>query len=67
MSDLVVLIPGITGSALAIDGTEIWGMSGRAVMRGVATFGGSVKRLKLLPDIGSTLPLSQGKGNRRTT
>ncbi len=36
----VVLFPGITGSALAVDHdrNEVWGLSGRAIMNGVLSF-----------------------------
>ena len=56
-NDLVVVVPGILGSRLAdSDGKEIWGLSGSALLRGIRTFGGSVKRLTLPPDIGDDHP-----------
>lgn len=48
VDDLVVVVPGIMGSRLAdADGTEVWGPSGAALLEGIRTFGGSVKRLAL--------------------
>lgn len=62
MSDLVVLVPGIMGSALAIEGREVWGLSGRAIMRGVLSLGASVDRLKLPREFRSALPEGPGDG-----
>lgn len=45
--DLVVLLPGITGSVLQKDGKDIWAPSPSALLRGLASFGRSVKNLKL--------------------
>lgn len=47
MRDLVVLIPGIGGSVLTHDGTDIWAPTPGAVLRGVLTLGGSLRRLTL--------------------
>ncbi|MDQ0747912.1 hypothetical protein QF034_002143 [Streptomyces africanus] len=48
VDDLVVVVPGIMGSRLAdADGREVWGLSGRALLRGIRTFGGSVTALAL--------------------
>jgi pimeloyl-ACP methyl ester carboxylesterase len=52
ISDLVVVLPGITGSALAKDGHEVWGLSGSALLRGIRTLGESVSRLTLPTGIG---------------
>jgi pimeloyl-ACP methyl ester carboxylesterase len=48
--DLVVLLPGITGSVLERDGKEIWAPSAGAVLRGLLSFGRSVRRLELVDD-----------------
>ena len=48
--DLVVLLPGITGSVLERDGKEIWAPSPKAVLRGLLSFGRSVKNLELVDD-----------------
>lgn len=45
--DIVVLIPGITGSVLERRGREVWGLSGRSVFEGLRTFGGSIRSLAL--------------------
>jgi Lecithin:cholesterol acyltransferase len=52
ISDLVVVLPGITGSALAKDGHEVWGLSGSALLRGIRTLGRSVSQLTLPNGIG---------------
>ena len=43
MGDVVVLLPGILGSALARDGKEIWAPSPGAIGRALWTLGGSVR------------------------
>lgn len=50
LSDVVVLLPGILGSALRKDGHEVWNVSVAASARGLATLGGSVKGLTLDAD-----------------
>lgn len=45
--DVVVVIPGITGSVLEQNGKEVWGMSSRAVFEGVRTFGRSLRALAI--------------------
>ena len=45
--DVVVLIPGITGSVLEQNGREVWGMSSRAVFEGVRSFGRSIRSLAI--------------------
>jgi Lecithin:cholesterol acyltransferase len=50
-SDLVILLPGITGSVLANKkGKEVWAPSAGAVWRAVASFGGSIEGLELAGD-----------------
>ncbi|MFE3147807.1 hypothetical protein ACFXJ6_14205 [Streptomyces sp. NPDC059218] len=57
VDDLVVVVPGILGSRLAdADGHEVWGLSGRALLHGIRTFGRSVKGLALPPDLGDEHP-----------
>ncbi|MFB6818940.1 esterase/lipase family protein [Streptomyces sp. NPDC056347] len=57
VDDLVVVVPGILGSRLADgDGHEVWGLSGKALLRGIGTFGRSVKGLELGPDLGDAHP-----------
>lgn len=50
MNDLVVIIPGITGSALAdAQGREVWGLRLGTIARALAGLGGSLRSLTL-PD-----------------
>ncbi len=64
MPDVVVVVPGVTGSVLAQgeDTNEVWGLSGRAVMNGVLSLGRSVKSLQLPEGFGDTLPEKEGEG-----
>lgn len=49
--DLVILLPGITGSVLAnARGKEVWAPSAGAVWRAIASFGGSIEGLELAAD-----------------
>ncbi|MEU9566069.1 hypothetical protein AB0D16_29295 [Streptomyces sp. NPDC048161] len=57
VDDMVVVVPGILGSRLAdAEGREVWGLSGPALLRGIRTFGRSVKGLTLPPDLGDEHP-----------
>ncbi|MFF0817923.1 hypothetical protein ACFYVR_22570 [Rhodococcus sp. NPDC003318] len=47
MRDVVVLIPGITGSVLAKDGRELWAPTPGAALAAVLSLGGSIKKLQL--------------------
>ncbi|WP_199312400.1 lipase/acyltransferase domain-containing protein [Phormidium tenue] len=47
MRDLVVILPGITGSVLQKDGKDIWAVSGQAAWQALITGGGSFQQLKL--------------------
>jgi len=49
-SDIVVLVPGITGSVLERDGKEVWGTSAGAVLRGLVSGGRTVQDLRLADD-----------------
>lgn len=62
LSDLVIVVPGITGSALAIDSVPVWSLSGRAIMKGVVSLGSSVERLTLPKEVGSCFPENPGDG-----
>jgi hypothetical protein len=53
MRDLVVVIPGITGSVLRRDGRDLWDLSLSAVGRGLAAFTRTVGALRLPDDVGS--------------
>jgi pimeloyl-ACP methyl ester carboxylesterase len=50
MGDVVVLLPGILGSALARDGKEVWAPSPGAIGRALWTLGASVRSLALSTD-----------------
>ena len=46
--DVVILLPGITGSVLANEaGKEVWSPSGGVIWRAITSFGGSIKDLEL--------------------
>ena len=47
MDDVVVLLPGILGSVLQLDGKDVWAPSPRGIFQGVTSFGGGVKRLRI--------------------
>ncbi len=50
MRDIVVIIPGITGSVLQKDGKDIWGLSRQSLWQALSSFGDSFKQLKLNGD-----------------
>jgi hypothetical protein len=56
MPDLIVVIPGITGSVLATDDGDVWALSGRAIATGLLPPGRSLRRLKLREGIGDEEP-----------
>ncbi|SET39266.1 lipase/acyltransferase domain-containing protein [Geodermatophilus poikilotrophus] len=45
--DMVVLLPGITGSVLRKDGNDVWAISGQAAWRWLRTLGGSLQQLRV--------------------
>jgi pimeloyl-ACP methyl ester carboxylesterase len=47
MHDLIVLLPGLTGSVLQKNGRDIWGLSGGALWSALASLGGSLQSLRL--------------------
>ncbi len=47
LRDLVVMLPGITGSVLQKDGRDVWNISGGAVWNLFSSFGSSLKSLTL--------------------
>ena len=49
-ADVVVLIPGITGSALERNGREVWGTSLDALLRGLFSGGQTIQDLRLEDD-----------------
>ncbi len=50
VADVIVLIPGITGSVLAKDGKDVWALSAGALGRGLRTIGRNIKDLRLHGD-----------------
>jgi pimeloyl-ACP methyl ester carboxylesterase len=50
VTDVIVLLPGITGSVLAKDGKDVWALSGGAAMKSLLSLGGSIKDLELHGD-----------------
>ena len=50
LRDVVVLLPGITGSVLAnAKGKEVWSPSAGAIWRAIGSLGGSITELELDP------------------
>ncbi|HZD01471.1 MAG TPA: hypothetical protein VFA46_15140 [Actinomycetes bacterium] len=58
--DVVVLLPGITGSVLERDGKEIWAPTPAALLRGLLSFGRSIKKLELADDDWTRADLGDG-------
>ena len=50
MPDVIVCIPGITGSVLRKDNRDIWNISGSAVLNALRTLGNDLQELKLESD-----------------
>lgn len=50
MTDVVVLLPGITGSVLQKDGKDVWALSPGAALRALVSFGRSITELELHDD-----------------
>lgn len=55
-TDLVVVLPGITGSTLHKDGKPVWEPSGGALLNALLTLGGSLRSLALPAGIGDDHP-----------
>lgn len=60
MRDVVVLIPGIGGSALAKDGKEVWSFTHGAALRGILSRGSTIRDLQLDGDDPSVDDLGDG-------
>ncbi len=54
--DLVVVLPGIMGSTLARDGKLVWAPSAGSILTAIATFGDSIRELRLPADVGDEHP-----------
>jgi pimeloyl-ACP methyl ester carboxylesterase len=50
VGDVIVLLPGIMGSALQKDRKDVWALSGGAAVRALTSLGSSIKDLKLHGD-----------------
>jgi hypothetical protein len=50
--DLIIVVPGITGSVLRRDGHDVWNLSLSAIGRSLASFSATVGALRLPPDVG---------------
>ncbi|MEQ1731592.1 MAG: hypothetical protein ABL982_24740, partial [Vicinamibacterales bacterium] len=50
MSDIIVLLPGITGSVLTRDDEVVWGFDSGVIGRTLLSFGGALRRDLTLPD-----------------
>lgn len=55
-TDLVVVLPGITGSTLHQNGKTVWEPSGGAVLNAIVTLGHNLKKLQLPDGIGDGHP-----------
>lgn len=55
-NDLVVVLPGITGSTLIRSGTPVWAPSAGAVLRAIGTLGRNLNRLRLPDGLGDDHP-----------
>ncbi len=60
IEDVIVLVPGITGSVLRKDGKDVWAMTASAAANALFTLGGSISALELhdeQADDGVTAPM----------
>jgi hypothetical protein len=60
MPDVIVLLPGILGSALKKDKDEVWGLSAGAIFRAITSLGDSVKSLELRNDTDEDVDIGDG-------
>ena len=60
MQDIVVILPGITGSVLQKDGKDIWAVSGQAAWQALSTLGESLQQLKIEQDDPEVADLGDG-------
>ena len=59
-TDVVVMLPGITGSVLKKDGKDVWAATPGAVLRGLFSKGATVRELKLAEDPSDADDLADG-------
>ncbi len=50
MQDIVIILPGVTGSVLQKDGKDIWAVSGQPAWQALRTMGDSLQQLKIEQD-----------------
>jgi hypothetical protein len=60
MEDVVVILPGITGSVLQKDGKDIWALSGQALWQALRSMGNSLELLRLEEDDADAESLEDG-------
>jgi hypothetical protein len=60
MRDVVVLVPGITGSALRKDGQDLWALSGASFFSGLKTLGRNLDALRMAGEDESLDDLGDG-------
>ena len=60
MRDVVIFLPGITGSVLRKDGRDVWNISGGALFNALTTLGGNIRDLKLEDDPADVDDLGDG-------
>jgi hypothetical protein len=63
--DLVIVLPGISGSVLAKDGKEVWGASTAAIWKVVTSGGDSIRSLAIIARKPTSLPLTSIRGGMR--
>ena len=50
ITDLVVILPGISGSVLQKDGRDLWNMSGQAAWRIITSMGKDLEQMVVVDD-----------------
>ena len=60
MKDMVVILPGITGSVLQKDGKDLWNVSGQAIWQVIRSLGDRIQDLKLEGDDPNVEDLGDG-------
>jgi hypothetical protein len=60
VGDVIVLLPGISGSVLQKDGKDVWALSGGAAAKALTSLGSSIKHLKLDGDDAEADDLGDG-------
>jgi pimeloyl-ACP methyl ester carboxylesterase len=60
MPDVIVLLPGITGSVLARDGRDVWAVTGGSAWRALTSLGHSITALALTDDPSDVDDLGDG-------